>query len=274
MSTSHPIPNHPLFQNLTGKDFNDWHVISYAGKRKTLSYWNCRCKCGVERAIPSGNLTHSKSLSCAECASVRIGKKNRRARHYNMPTYRSWQSMKKRCLNETHVAYPKYGGAGIKVSKRWIESFDSFLVDMGARPSLAHSIDRFPNKNGNYEPGNCRWATKTEQNRNKNNNRIIKNGTQSKCMSEWEEETGISRIALRGRLARGWTPEEALSTKMRVFDSHDKITIDGETRSLVEWATVSGLTYSVLHHRLERGWPLDRLFSPPRRQRTVSNRKK
>jgi hypothetical protein len=80
------------------------------------------------------------------------------------PTYSSWQAMKSRCLNPQTSSYRNYGGRGIKIYDRWLD-FKNFLADMGERPE-GTSLDRFPNKNGNYEPGNCRWATRLEQNRN------------------------------------------------------------------------------------------------------------
>lgn len=93
---------------------------------------------------------------------------NRRHGHNGVlgksPTYKSWENMKQRCLNPKHDRYRDYGGKGIRVCARWL-SFENFLADMGTRPGN-RSIDRYPNKDGNYEPGNCRWATSSEQNRN------------------------------------------------------------------------------------------------------------
>lgn len=100
--------------------------------------------------------------------------------------YNSWRGMKERCNNVNHIGYPRYGGKGVKVYDKWVE-FEEFLKDMGLKPTSSHSLDRYPNPDGNYEPGNCRWATSTEQRINQrtqdNSNRVLKswkNGNRSR----------------------------------------------------------------------------------------------
>lgn len=93
----------------------------------------------------------------------RVSGMNRKHGLYGTPTYVSWQAMKARCANPAHHEWHRYGGRGITVCDRWRDDFAAFLRDMGARPSLAHSLDRFPNNDGNYEPENCRWATRKQQ---------------------------------------------------------------------------------------------------------------
>lgn len=83
------------------------------------------------------------------------------------PEYCAWSNMIQRCTNPKHPSFREYGGAGIAVCRRWRESFAAFLADMGRRPSARHSIDRYPDNSGGYEPGNCRWATQSEQNFNR-----------------------------------------------------------------------------------------------------------
>jgi hypothetical protein len=119
--------------------------------------------------------------------------------------------MKYRCLNKGSRLYPKYGGKGITIVSRWIDSFENFLADMGERPA-GTTLDRYPDNNGDYEPGNCRWATPKQQNRNRNFVRRITAFGKTMTIDEWAEETGLSSSCLRKRVIdRNWTPEKALT---------------------------------------------------------------
>ena len=125
-------------------------------------------------------------------------------------TYQAWHQMRQRCLNPRHRAYPSYGGRGITICQRWLDSFEAFLEDLGEPPDN-RSLDRIDN-DGNYEPGNCRWASRSEQQRNKRDNRLVTYDGMTKCLTEWAEDTGIDRATIRGRLRRGWTVAAALTT--------------------------------------------------------------
>jgi hypothetical protein len=127
------------------------------------------------------------------------------------PEYKAWESMRYRCCNPQHPQYPEYGGRGIWVCPRWQASFLAFLEDMGPKPSPEHSIDRVDNDRG-YCLANCRWATKTQQGRNKRDNRMLTVGDETHCVSEWAEITGIKRQTLFWRLDAGWSPERAVHT--------------------------------------------------------------
>ena len=125
-------------------------------------------------------------------------------------TYLSWRAMKKRCGNQNNPSYKYYGGRGIKVCDRWLNSFKNFYEDMGKKPS-GKSLDRI-NNDGNYEPRNCRWATYKEQGRNRKDNPCYKYKGGKKLLLEIAEETGINYFTLWSRLKRNWTPEKAFST--------------------------------------------------------------
>jgi hypothetical protein len=121
--------------------------------------------------------------------------------------------MIQRCTNQNHPKWRRYGERGIKVCARWL-LFANFFADMGARPSPDHSIDRKDN-DGNYEPGNCRWATRKEQQRNLGTNVVITHDGRSQCLAAWAEELGVPMSSLRMRLCRGDSVEHALNTPMR-----------------------------------------------------------
>ena len=130
------------------------------------------------------------------------------------PEHRAWCGMLTRCLWSVpgDHQYHLYKGAGVSVCERWLD-FTKFLEDMGTKPSKAHSLDRYPNAGGNYEPGNCRWATSKEQARNwRDRNVLFEHGGESLTLSEWSERLGLARSSLRDRIKAGWTIEKALTT--------------------------------------------------------------
>jgi hypothetical protein len=133
----------------------------------------------------------------------------------NTSEYRSWTSMKNRCYCKTHEKYPIYGGRGITVCDRWLNSFYSFFTDMGKKPSHKHQIDRIDN-NGNYEPLNCQWLTNRENNRKRSDNTILEYNGEQRCISEWAELIGVNQQTISSRITRGWSIDKAVTTpKMR-----------------------------------------------------------
>lgn len=120
--------------------------------------------------------------------------------------------MKSRCLRPSHPAYHRYGGRGIKICGRWLNSFANFLADMGERPD-GTTLDRFPNKDGDYEQGNCRWATAQQQCRNTAQNHVLEFRGKKQTVREWSEELGLSTNMLYMRLNQyKWPIEKALTT--------------------------------------------------------------
>lgn len=151
--------------DLTGQQFGRLTVGS-----STPKGWSCLCSCGNTIEKTTKQLRSRRSNSCG-CLNL-----ERITRHgfARTPTYITWQSMKRRCSNKDN---PRYGGRGITVCERW-QSFENFFEDMGERPE-GMTLDRYPDTDGNYEPGNCRWATKREQRLNQNRPSTYKKKTES-----------------------------------------------------------------------------------------------
>jgi hypothetical protein len=148
-------------KDLTGRRFGRLFVFKFLEIRGRYSYWVCFCDCGEIAVVRGVSLSEGNTKGCG-CTNWRHGH-NRKWR--KTPTYTTWQKMKERCFNPSHEHFKYYGEKGITVCKEWIDDFRNFLKDMGERPS-GTTIDRYPNNNGNYEPGNCRWADKQTQRRN------------------------------------------------------------------------------------------------------------
>jgi len=179
----------------------------------------CRYSCGAERWIWRYDLLAEKTKSCGclnkEVAAERLRKTATIHGGWGRPEWNSWHAMKKRCLDPQAMGYENYGGRGIGIHEPWITSFANFLRDMGPSPSPHHTLDRL-DIDGDYGPGNVRWATRKEQARNRRNNREIRAFGKIQCLAAWAEETGLSSTTIRYRLLKGWPPERALRKKKGV----------------------------------------------------------
>ncbi len=147
---------------LTGKKAGLWTIGPRIENQKNEIMYSCRCDCGTTRIVSARNLRSGASSGCG--CSRAAGIRNALITHGGSSTrlYVIWRSMIGRCENEKNKRYARYGGRGIRVCERW-DTFQNFIADMGRRPNPSLQIDRFPNNSGNYEPGNCRWATPREQ---------------------------------------------------------------------------------------------------------------
>lgn len=163
------------FIDLSGKRAGRLLVQSRDGSTSDgRAKWLCRCDCGNEVSVDGRNLRQGLTTSCGCFHKEVLRERNLSHGMSSSSTYGSYHAMKNRCLNENQEAFPRYGGAGVHICSRWLDSFENFLADMGEKPSDDHTLDRFPNVNGGYEPGNCRWATRAEQNRNKRGQVAVK----------------------------------------------------------------------------------------------------
>jgi hypothetical protein len=179
-----------------GSRFGRWVVLGWAHGKPP--HYLCRCDCGTVKTVNADNLRRGKTNSCG-CIQRTHGKTN-------TPEYSVWREMLRRCDSNR----ARYGGRGIAVVPEW-RSFEAFFRDMGRRPSPNHSLDRVDN-DGDYGPGNCRWATPRQQSRNRSNNRLFTFRGKTMVLADWARETGINKNTLWGRIHRwGWSLEEAFT---------------------------------------------------------------
>lgn len=196
--------------NLVGQTFGRLLVISEAarsGKRNYERNWLCNCDCGNMTLVYQGSLTMGYTISCGcfHKEQTSNAKKDHGQSSNGRVTseYTTWASIKARCYNKLNKSYKNYGGRGIKVCDRWLENFENFFEDMGVKPTPYHSLDRFPDTNGNYEKINCRWATSYEQSRNTTKNHWIEYDGNRMIIEDWGKFFKVSESAIRKHLNNG-----------------------------------------------------------------------
>lgn len=198
-----PIPKR--VEDLTGQKFHRLTVQGIVGRHKNKHYlWRCICDCGNTKDTLASMLKRGQIHSCG-C------KQRENVTTHGMsstPTYIVWRGMIVRCNNPKSERYCDYGGRGITVCDRWLNSFEAFLEDMGEKPE-GLSLDRKDNSKG-YDADNCRWATDVEQARNKRNNTLLEYDNRIQPASAWAEEKGIPYGTLLARLEKGWDVKRSL----------------------------------------------------------------
>lgn len=218
----------PSFKSILGQRFGRLIVIDEP-RETTPRRVVCRCDCGKQSHPFAISLRSGNAVSCGcyarEKTAARYIERNTKhgfaQRNKQIPEYRTWFDMKRRCYDKNRPDYVNYGGRGIYVVEEWRTDFAKFLADMGRKPNPKSTIDRIDN-DGPYAPWNCRWATRKEQNNNKRRAKLPSvsrsmltfNG-ETLTMSAWGRRVGISGALISERIHRGWTVERAITQPAR-----------------------------------------------------------
>ncbi len=247
------------YQDLTGQKFGRLTVISRAGSTNAQkALWKCRCDCGNISFVATGSLESGRIQSCGcygyemrlKANTTHGGKRER--------LYRIWAGMKTRCYNKNAASYENYGARGISICDEWRESYENFRkwsLENGYADDL--SIDRI-DVNGNYEPSNCRWATRQEQSENTRANIFITINGEKKTLTEWSRIYNVPYKTVEHRFWYGCEMEH-------LFDppkEPKKVECKGECHTLSEWSKITGIKRDTIKQRLRKGVPIEHLFDP------------
>jgi hypothetical protein len=208
MSESSIRTKAPNWQDLIGKTFGRWRVLSLAAP-----FFNCRCECGVERPVRCWDIFKGKSVSCGclrvERAVAASSIHGQASRGKKRGIYNSWSNMLQRCNNPKVPCYEHYGARGISVDPRWLD-YAAFYEDMGDTWKPGLKIERKDNSKG-YSKDNCTWATQSEQMNNTRRNVNITVDGETLSIAEWARVYGVKSSMIRGRLLNGWNPVDAVT---------------------------------------------------------------
>ena len=185
------------------------------GSYKKYAMWRCRCDCGNEVVVRGQKLRKGLKKACGVGGHYFHERKTEGATRKYSSEYASWAGMWERCNNSRVRNFKRYGGRGIKVCERW-QSFAVFLQDMGVKPSPGLTIERI-NNDGNYEPENCRWATRDEQRRNMRCSVYVIYEGERMLLLDVVAKLGLSRATVYNRLKLGWALADALSTPVKKY---------------------------------------------------------
>lgn len=233
--------------DMSGKRFSSIVAIRPTGVCSSGdTKWLFECDCGVLFEANGYYARSGKVTTCPSCSAERVRLASVKHGKSETPEFFTWTDIQTRCHNKNATSYKDYGGRGIVVCARWRESFEAFLTDMGKRPTPKHSIDRL-NNNGNYEPGNCRWATNFEQANNKRNTHLLTIDGVTKPLSQWAKESGLSLGTMWQREKSGITGRDLISESKR----GGTIVFNGERNTYAGWSKKTGIPQSTIYARIK-----------------------
>jgi len=228
------------FKDLTGQKYGRLTVIKRIENRiynsgRSVIQWLCRCDCGNKNVyVTTNSLRNGSTRSCGclakETSSKSIIKISTKHGKSKTRLFNIWSAMKDRCYNKKHIAYLRYGGRGIKICNKWLNSNNGFInfynwvLENGYKDYL--TIDRIDN-NGNYEPNNCRWATHLEQQKNQDKTIKITINDEEKTMHEWSEISGIKHSIIYWRYKNNWPVEKLFENPRELYRANKKSGIKG-----------------------------------------------
>lgn len=248
--------------NPIGKRYGRLLVTSFSHKKGRTYYYNCLCDCGnqlVKTAAYLFNPNKNPHQSCG-CWHKEINIQNASSHKLSKtPTYKSWCEMKARCYNKNNASYFRYGGRGIKVCDRWLNSFENFYADMGEKPEKM-SLDRIDN-NGNYSPENCRWADVKTQCNNRRSNLLFTYKGETKTLKQWCEEYNMKYPNVQSAYYAGYTNIEVL---ISIYKNNGRrghinrvVEYKGERKSLYDLCKSFNMRYDMVYKCLKENKDLD-----------------
>lgn len=229
----------PLSKILNGVTrFGRLTVIGDAPSKIAASGFEARCAlalcdCGTEKIVRAGGLTagHTRSCGCLQRELIGEAAQKRERTHgesrgaTRTTEFVSWSAMHQRCDSPTYKDYPRYGGRGIRICRRWSgpKGYQNFLADMGRKPAPHFTVEREDN-DGHYSPENCRWATPREQSNNRRSSVFVEIGGRTRTVVQWARETGVPANRIYGRLKKGWPARDAVFKPSRKHARPDEPT--------------------------------------------------
>lgn len=236
-------------RDISGMVFNYLTALNYSHRNKGEIYWTCRCKCGTIKQVNKSKLTYGELKSCGcwlrDRVSVRFIHGMSKSRFYGI-----WNDIMMRCYNPNKERYPRYGGRGIKVQKRW-HIFNNFKDDMFLSYKKGLSIERI-NVNGNYTSKNCKWIPIKEQHLNKSNTITLKINKEKISVPDAAKKYGVKLSNIYSRLDRGWNNKDAVFGRCNTL----KINYKGEKINIKELSDKINVSTQAIRNRIKCGYPI------------------